>query len=81
MSKNIFSILMVLSTTHILMGNQNCICLAFKPVYDNFSVVSLYIFDEIYILLESPFMLSELNKGFCPYNAVEMHTMLMCCFS
>ena len=56
--------------TRLLVGDQNCICLAFKPVYDNFSVVSLYIFDEIYILLESPFMLSELNKGLCPYNNI-----------
>ena len=52
------------------MGDQNCICLAFKPVYDNFSVVSLYIFDEIYILLVSPFMLSELNKGLFSYNNI-----------
>ena len=55
---------MFLSTTDLLVSDQNCICLAFKPVYDNFSAVSLYIFDKIYILLESLFMLSELNKGF-----------------
>ena len=32
----------------------------FKPLNDTFSVVSLYIFEETYILLESPFH-TELN--------------------
>ena len=36
----------------------------FKPLNDSFSVLSLYIFKETYILLESPFH-TELN-GLCP---------------
>ena len=39
----------------------------FKPLNDSFSIVSLYIFEENYILLESPFY-AELN-GFCPNRA------------
>ena len=36
----------------------------FKPLNNSFSVVSLYIFEETYILLESPFH-TEL-KDLCP---------------
>ena len=36
----------------------------FKPLNDSFSIVSLYIFEETYILLESLFH-TELN-GLCP---------------
>ena len=36
----------------------------FKPLNDSFSVASLHIFEETYILLESPFH-TELN-GLCP---------------
>ena len=35
----------------------------FKPLNDSFSVVSFYIFNETYILLESPFH-TELNGLF-----------------
>ena len=36
----------------------------FKPLNDSFTVVSPYIFEETYILLESPFHV-EFN-GLCP---------------
>ena len=36
----------------------------FKPTNNSFSIVSLYIFEETYILLETPFH-TELN-GFVP---------------
>ena len=38
----------------------------FKPLNDFFSVVKLFIFEETYILLESPFH-TELN-GLCPIS-------------
>ena len=36
----------------------------FKPLNDSFSVVSFYIFEETYILLELPFR-TKMN-GICP---------------
>ena len=45
-------------------GQKRQLFECFKPLNNSFSVVSLYIFKETYILLESPFH-TELN-GFCP---------------
>ena len=45
-------------------GQKRQLFECFKPLNNSFSVVSLYIFEETYILLESPFH-TELN-GFCP---------------
>ena len=45
-------------------GQKRQIFEHFKPLNDSFSVASVYIFEETYILLESPFH-TELN-GLCP---------------
>ena len=49
---------------HWFMSGQNQqLFELFKPINDSFSVVSIYIFEETYILLESPFH-TELS-GLC----------------
>ena len=48
----------------------------FKPLNDSFSVVSLYIFEETCILLESPFH-AELN-GLCPNSIIRISVSYDC---